>query len=101
MQNKAENLLHTFDETAYVSVNLIYTEFLNSIKHVDRMKNEHMVELSIGQYMGRLKLGLEGKAMEYISRNRDIPTIDWFQKKIIYLIRVHLQEFSQMVRYNQ
>ncbi|WPQ61287.1 hypothetical protein SIO70_23295 [Chitinophaga sancti] len=101
MQNKAENLLHTFDETAYVSVNLIYTEFLNSIKHVDRMKNEHTVQLWIGQYMGRLKQGLEGKAKEYISRNRDIPTIDWFQKKIIYLISVHLQEFSQMVRYNQ
>lgn len=100
MYNNTESILNNFDKTAYISVNLIYSEFLNSIKYVDRMTNEHEVEKAIGRYMDRLKQNLEGNALEYIARNRNIPTIDWFQKKLIYMIRLHLLEFSQMVRYN-
>jgi hypothetical protein len=99
MHNNTENILINFDETAYVSVNLIYSEFLNSIKYVDRMRNEHAVEMSISQYSDRLKQRLEGNALDYIAKNRNILTIDWFQKKLIYLIRQHLMEFSQMARY--
>lgn len=100
MHNNPESILSNFDETAYVYVNLVYSEFLNSIKYVDRMTNEYAVEMSISQYMDRLKQTLEGNALECIARNRNIPTIDWFQKKLIYMIKQHLQEFSQMVRYN-
>lgn len=63
------------------------------------MTDEYAVEITISQYMERLKQRLNGSALEYISRNRNIPTIDWFQKKLIYMIRLHLMEFSQMVRY--
>jgi hypothetical protein len=100
MQNSTENILNNFDNTAYISVKLIYSEFLNSIKHVDRLTNEYVVEMSISKYMERLKQKLEGNALEYIAKNRNIPTIDWFQKKLIYMIRLHLLEFSQMARYN-
>lgn len=99
MHSNVETLLNNFDEAACVSVNLIYTEFLISIKHVDRMKHENTVHLWSGKYMDRLKQRLEGKAHEFISTNRNLPTIDWFQKKMMYMIRLHLQEFSQMVRY--
>lgn len=99
MNNNADTLLNNFDEAACDSVNLMYTEFLISIQHVDRMKHENTVQLWSNKYMDRLKQRLEGTALEYISGNRDIRTIDWFQKKLMYMIRLHLQEFSQMVRY--
>jgi hypothetical protein len=99
MNNNADALLNNFDEAACVSVNLMYTEFLISIQHVDRMKHENAVHLWSSKYIDRLKQRLEGTAQEYISGNRDILTIDWFQKKLMYMIRLHLQEFSQMVRY--
>lgn len=99
MHSNTETLLNNFDETAYVFVNLFYTQFCFSIKHVDRLKNENTVQLWVGQYTDSLKQSLESKALEYISRNRDLPTIDWFQKKLMYMIRLHLQEFLQRVRY--
>ena len=99
MHNTAESLLNNFEETANISVNQVYAEFLISIKHIDRLKNENTVQLWIRRHMDRLKQKLDGKALEYISGNRDIPTIDWFQKKLMYIIRFHLQEFSQMARY--
>lgn len=100
MHNNAEQLLYNFDEKATDSVSLIYTEFKVSIQHVDRMKYENTVHLLIAKYMVRLKQRLENSALEFISGNRDIPTIDWFQKKIMFIIKHHLQEFSQMTRYN-
>ncbi|WP_343672393.1 hypothetical protein [Chitinophaga sp.] len=99
MHNNTETLLSNFDETAYVSVNSFYTQFCSSIKHIDRRKNENTVQLWVGQYTDSLKQSLESKAFEYLSRNRDLPTIDWFQKKLMYMIRLHLQEFLQRVRY--
>lgn len=100
MHDNTDSILDNFDKAAFIAVNLIYSEFLNAIKHIDRMTNEYAIEMSISQYMDRLKQRLEGNAIEYISRNRNIPTIDWFQKKLIYMIKLHLQEFSQMARYN-
>lgn len=99
MYNNAETLLNYFGETAHVCVNVTYSEFLISIKHIDRLKNENSMQLWIGKYMDKLKQRLDGKALEYIATNRDIPTIDWFQKKLMYMINSHLQEFNQMVRY--
>lgn len=99
MNNNIDTLLHNFDENGHVSVILIYTEFLTSIQNVDRMKDEYAVQVWIGKYMDRLKQKLEGNAREYLSNNSHIPTIDWFQKKLVHIIRQHLQEFSQMVRY--
>ena len=100
MYHKAEKLLYNFDEEATDSVSLVYTEFKVSIQYVDRMKYENTVQSLVDKYMFQLKHRLESSALEFISRNRDIPTIDWFQKKIMYIIRHHLQEFSQMTRFN-
>jgi len=99
MHTNTEILLNDFDETAYVSVNLIYSEFLSSIRNVDRHKDENTVQLWIERHMNRLKQRLDAKALEFISSNRDIPTLDWFRKKLMYIIQLHLQEFSQLVRY--
>lgn len=100
MRNNIEILLFNFDETADVAVNLMYAEFLISIRNVDRLKDENTVQVWVGRYMDRLKQRLDSKALEYISNNRNIPTLDWFQKRLLYVIQRHLQEFSQMVRYN-
>ncbi|SFW65126.1 hypothetical protein [Chitinophaga sancti] len=99
MRNNIEILLFNFDETALVAVNSVYNEFLISIKNVDRLKDENTVQLWVRKYMDRLKQRLDSKALEYISNNRNIPTPDWFQKRMLYMIQLHLQEFSQMVRY--
>lgn len=99
MYYNSEQLLYHFDEKATNAVSLIYTEFRESIQHVDRMKSENTVHLLVDRYMVRLKHRLETNALEFIYGNRDIPTIDWFQKKIMYIIKNHLQEFSQMTRY--
>jgi hypothetical protein len=99
MLSHAENLLNNFDETAHLFVNSIYTEFTFSIKEVDRLKNENTFQLWTKKYIDKLKQKLEGKALEYISINRDLPTIDWFHKKLVYMIRLHLQEFSYRAEY--
>ncbi|PSL30998.1 hypothetical protein [Chitinophaga ginsengisoli] len=95
MYNQEENLLNNFDVTALASVNSIYTEFLFSIKDVDRQKNENTFQLWLQKYVDKLKQSLEGKALEYISINRHLPTLDWFHKKLTYMISQYLQEFLQ------
>ena len=99
MLSHAQNLLNKFDETAHLFVNSIYTEFIFSIKDVDRFKNENTFQLWTRKYTDKLKQALEGKALEYISINRDLPTIDWFHKKLVYMIRIHIQEFSYRAYY--
>jgi hypothetical protein len=99
MLNHAENLLNKFDETAHLFSNSIYTEFIFSIKDVDRFKNENTFQLWTKKYTDKLRQILEGKAMEYISINRNLPTLDWFHKKLSYMIRLHLQEFSSRAQY--
>ncbi|ACU63429.1 hypothetical protein [Chitinophaga pinensis] len=99
MLSHTENLLNTFDETAHLFANSIYTEFIFSIKDVDRLKNENTFQLWTRKYTGKLKQLLEGQAMEYISTNRDLATIDWFHKKLVNMIRLHLQEFSYRAQY--
>lgn len=94
MYCKDENLLIDFDETAFAYVNLIYGEFLCSIRHIDRLKNENIFQRCTQKYTDALKQRLEGKALEYISTNKDLPTIDWFHKKLVCIIRQYLQDFS-------
>lgn len=98
MYNNIDSLLNNFDLTANASVKLIYNDFLNSIQNIDRLNDEHTIYLRFQHCLDKLKQRLEGKAREYISENQNILTIDWFQKKIIYIIKCHMQEFSQMVR---
>ncbi|MCF6402931.1 hypothetical protein L3C95_08610 [Chitinophaga filiformis] len=98
MYNNEEKLLTNFDRTALASVNALYVEFLSSSKDVDRLKNEDTFQLWIRKYVEKLKRSLEGKALEYISINRDLPTIDWFHKKLAYMIRLYLQEFLQRTK---
>lgn len=93
-----DEILFNFDKAALGFVNNIYVEFLFSIKDIDRFKNENTFQLWTQKYMHLLKQRLEGKAREFISRNRNLPTIDWFHKKIVYMISQHLREFSQMIR---
>ncbi|SFO52511.1 hypothetical protein SAMN05428949_5572 [Chitinophaga sp. YR627] len=99
MLSHAENLLNKFDEAANLFVNSIYTEFIFSIKDVDRRKNENTFQLWTKKYTDKLRQILEGKALEYIAINRNLPTIDWFHKKLVYMIRVHIQEFSYRAEY--
>ena len=99
MLNHTENLLNNFDKTAHVFVNAIYQEFSFSIKEVDRLKNENTFQLRTRTYMDKLKQELERKALEYISTNRHLPTIDWFHKKLTYMIQQHLQEFVYRTHY--
>jgi len=98
MYNKEENLLNNFDEMALSFVNSIYTEFLFSIKAIDRLKNENTFQLWLQKYMDKLKQRLEGQALEYIWTNRNLPTIDWFHKKLSYMIGQYLQEFLQRTK---
>ncbi|QHS59400.1 hypothetical protein [Chitinophaga agri] len=99
MYNRDENLLNVFGNTALSFLNAVYAEFLFSIKYVDRRKNEHLVQSSTMKYMDKLRMKLEEKAREYIATNRDLLTIDWFHKKLVYLIKQYLQEFLQRTQY--
>lgn len=95
MYSQSENLLTNFDKTALAFVNSTYMEFSFSVKNVDRWREEHVFQLWIQKYADKLKQRLEGKALEYISVNRDMPTIDWFHKKLVYMIRSFVQDFLQ------
>ncbi|UPK72110.1 hypothetical protein [Chitinophaga filiformis] len=95
MYSQSETLLTDFDETALAFVNSTYVEFSFSVKNVDRRSNENIFQLWIQRYADKLKQRLEGKALEYISMNRDLPTIDWLHKKIVYMIRRFIQDFLQ------
>lgn len=93
-----DEILFNFDKAALGFVHTIYVEFLFSIKGIDRFRDESTFQLWRQKYMHLLKQRLEGKALEYISRNRSLPTIDWFHKKMVYMISQHLKEFSQMIK---
>jgi hypothetical protein len=98
MYNKHESLIVDFDETALSFLDSIYQEFLFSIENVDRLRNENTFQLWIQKYVDKLKQRLEGKALDYISINRDLPTIGWFHKKVTYIISQCLQEFLQRTK---
>ncbi|SHM71626.1 hypothetical protein [Chitinophaga sp. CF418] len=93
MYSKSEDLLSNFDQAALAFVDSTYVEFSFSVKNVDRLKNENTFQLWIQKYVGKLKQRLEGKALEYISASRDLPTIDWFHKRLAYMIKRFIQDF--------
>jgi len=95
MYNKDEKLLINFDEMALAFANSIYADFLFSAKTARSMTNGRAFQLKIGQYVDQLRQRLETKAMEYLSVNRDLQKIDWFNKKLVYMIRQHIQDFQQ------
>lgn len=99
MYNRDENLLAIFGNTAHTFVNSIYAEFLFSSRNIDRLKNEHVFQSCTLKYMGQLRLKLEEEARAYISTHRDLPTIDWFHKKLVYLIKQCLQDFLQRTKH--
>lgn len=95
MYSQTENLLTNFDKLALTFVNSTYQEFSFSVQHVDRRRDENVFQLWIQKYADRLRQRLEGKALEYISVNRNLPTIDWLHKKLVYMIGRFVQDFLQ------
>lgn len=93
MYTNDESLLFDFHQHALYYIKSLHVEFSSSIKEVDRHRNENTFQMKIQSSANKLKQNLERQALEYISINRHMPTIDWFHKKLGYMIREYIRDF--------
>ena len=75
-----------------------YENFRQSIKKLDRQRNENVFQLQVEKFTVTLKLQLESIAHEMLMKNKTISNIDHCNKLMRDKITMYLNEFIQKTR---
>jgi|KBSSwiS6_1023812.scaffolds.fasta_scaffold00656_2 hypothetical protein len=85
--NKAKNIFFS-----------LYEKFAESVKQLNRRKDDNVFQQQLGKYLKTLKSQLENLAMEMLDKNKSTKNISQLNKKLADEINIYLGEFRQKSR---
>ena len=98
MEGEFAQLRVDFNNNARKIFFALYTEFSNSIKKLDRKRDDNVFQQQQGKYLHALKNQLEGLAGETLDKNRTGKNTEQFNRMLLDEISMYLNEFRQKSR---
>ena len=98
MDSEFEHLSLEFTRKAQKLFTFTFENFRDSIKGLNRRKDENVFQLQVAKFLATLKKQLESIAQDLISKNQHWKNIDKYNKVLKDNIDLYLNEFRQKSR---
>ena len=98
MDSEFAQLSVDFNNNARKIFFVLYTEFSDSIKKLDRKRDDNVFQQQQGKYIHALKSQLEDLAREILNKNRTAKSIEQLNRRLMDEINMYLNQFRQKSR---